>query len=347
MLKRTLSFLLCLIMVLGLAAPSVQASGTGELSSSSILDSIYIPEGSNGKVVINGQDVTDEVKNNTFSELPNLDELGGGVSAPSASTVTAVCDCADLASAVEHPGVCLVKAQYIELCGGTEEQLYAQWATLTPVEQSFMRQYLLEVFPLKLVALDNMLLAPSSSATETLTDGTTVSVEGIPEYSSLTVADTTDEVKDIVDAYVSENETASTELFSYDVSIQDAEGAEWQPDVSVKMELELPGEKLHKYSKVYVVHVDDNGVATTIEAEVTEDGKIAFETPGFSTFAGFTVDFDYEGAVFRIPGMSSIKLSELIDKLKMPLNAEDVVNVEYTDNTQLKIEQLEGDWLLT
>ena len=42
---------------------------------------------------------------------------------------------------------------------------------------------------------------------------------------------------------------------------------------------------------------------------LTEDGKIAFETPGFSTFAGFTVDFDYEGTQFSINGKTSILLS--------------------------------------
>ena len=335
-------------MVLGLAAPAVQASSTDNSSVSGILDGIYIPEGTDGTVIINGEDVTEEVKNNTFDDLPSLGEMTTPTTAPSTPVAVDLCQCVDLPTAEDHPGVCKVKAPYIELCNtASEQELCEKWASYNYEEQTLMREYLQQNAPLKLVELDRLLSAPTGSASETLTNGTTVSVEGIPEYSSLTVADAADEVKDIVDAYVAENEAASTELFSYDVSIQDAEGADWQPNTTVKMELELPGEKLHKYSKVYVVHVDDNGVATTIEAEVTEDGKIAFETPGFSTFVGFTVDFEFNGIQISIPGMSSIKLSELLDSLKVPVYAEDVVNVTYTDDTQLKIEQLEGDWLLT
>ena len=71
--KRTLSLLLVLIMVLGLAAPSVQASETNAATSTgnSILDGIYIPEGSTGSVIINGEDMTEQIKNkNKDQEQP-------------------------------------------------------------------------------------------------------------------------------------------------------------------------------------------------------------------------------------------------------------------------------------
>ena len=352
--KRTLSLLLVLIMVLGLAAPSVQASETNAATSTgnSILDGIYIPEGSTGSVIINGEDMTEQIKNKNKDQeqpvrLPNPSDLVPQPPTTSGPVVQEVCQCADLASLKEHSGVCMIKAPYMQICEASAEELCAQWGNYTLVEQSFMLEYLQDTYPAKVFDLQKLLNAPTGSASETLTDGTTVSVEGIPQDGSLTVGEAADAVKDIVDAYVAENEEASKELFSYDVSVQDGEGADWQPETNVKMELELPGAKLHKYTKVYVVHVDDNGVASTIEAQVTEDGKIAFETPGFSAFYGFTVDFDYEGVQFSIPGMSSIKLSELFENLKMPLDAQDVVNVEYTDDTQLKIEKLEGDWLLT
>ena len=353
MMKRVLSFLLCLIMVVGLAAPSVQASSTDDvITSDNIMDNVYIENGADANIVIDGNTVNTSQDN----KLPNPADLVTEpteppylVGAPVVEEPAAeeVCECADLASAVKHSGVCLVKAPYMELCGNASaEELYAQWSNYTLVEQDFIQDYLYEAFPQKSSEFEKLLNAPTGSASETLNDGTTVSVEGIPQDGSLTVG-SADSVKDIVDAYVEEQEEAVSPLFSYDVSVQDGQGADWQPEVNVKMELDMPGEKLHKNTKVFVVHVDDNGVATTIPAQVTEDGKIAFETPGFSAFYGFTVDFDYEGVQFSIPGMSSVKLSELFENLKMPLNASDVVNVEYTDETQLKIEQLEGDWLLT
>ena len=56
---------------------------------------------------------------------------------------------------------------------------------------------------------------------------------------------------------------------------------------------------------------------------IGEDGKIAFETPGFSTFAGFTVDFAYDGEAFSIDGLTNIKLSEVFENLKKILDESD------------------------
>ena len=125
------------------------------------------------------------------------------------------------------------------------------WNSYTAVEQSFMLGYLNDTFPMKHYDLQKLLNAPTGAASETLTDGTTVSVEGIPQNSSLTVGATTDEIKEIVDAHVAKQEEDARPLFSYDVSVQDSQGSDWQPDVNVKMELELPGEKLHKNTKVW------------------------------------------------------------------------------------------------
>ena len=338
MMKRALSLLLCLIMVLGLTAPSVQAAGD-VYTSDNVMDNIVFDGDFSGNIVIDGNTVTSsgETKLPYPSDLLNQDT----------SVVEYVCECADLSSAVDHVGVCQIKLPYMKQCETTVQELFALWGSYTLVEQDFMLEYLEDTYPLKHHELVKLLNAPTGSASETLADGTIVSVQGIPQDGALTVGAANNEVKDIVEDYVAKQEESATELFGYDVSVQDGEGADWQPEVPVMMELELPGQKLHKNTKVYVVHVDDEGNASTIEAEVTEDGKIAFKTPGFSAFYGFTVDFDYEGALFSIPGGTSIKLSELFENLKMPLNAEDVINVEYTDYTQITVEQIEGDWLLT
>ena len=146
-----------------------------------------------------------------------------------------------------------------------------------------------------------------------------------------------------------EGDTATSQLFMWDISVQDDNGSDWQPFATpVTVEVTIPGVKLHQYTQVLVIHIGDDGEANYVNAAVTEDGGISFTTTGFSTFAGFTVDFDYEGVQFSIPGQSGILLSELFDKLKMPLSVSDVANVTFTDYDLITVtEQADGDWLLT
>lgn len=115
----------------------------------------------------------------------------------------------------------------------------------------------------------------------------------------------------------------------------------------MELTLSLENVKLPKYSIVKIIHVDDEGNTSTMEAEVNENGQIVFETRGFSTFAGFTVDFEYGAAFYSMPGMTAMYLSELFDKLRMPLYASDVTDVQFTDTSLVSVEQTEGDWLLT
>ena len=345
--KRMLSFLLCLIMVLSIAAPATaQASDVGN---------VYITDGNINDVVVGDNIVWD----NIVVDGQNMGTPPAPTDLMSNSTVTAPmelpaeieapasCDCDSCGSIADHAADCVVKARYHKTCAESAESLMTVWADYSAEEQSYMLRYMQENLSGRYADFMKLLGAPAGSATETYVDGTTVSVEGIPEDGTLTVQEASDEVKEIVSEVVAKQESDATELFTYDVSVQDSEGADWQPDGSVKMELEMPGAKLHKHSKVYVVHVDDNGVASTIEAEVTEDGKIAFETPGFSTFAGFTVDFAYEGEAFSIKGLTDILVSEVMDTLKMPLFIEDVADVSFTDETLVSVTPVEDDWLLT
>ena len=58
MMKRVLSFLLCLIMVVGLAAPSVQASGSDNVYIDDVMNNIVIDDSSNSNVIVDGQNIT-------------------------------------------------------------------------------------------------------------------------------------------------------------------------------------------------------------------------------------------------------------------------------------------------
>ena len=102
MMKRALSLLLCLIMVLGLAVPSVQAA---ESSSGNIMDGVYIDDASGANIVIDGNTVTSSGEN---TKLPNPSDLVTNPTTSSAPLVEYVCKCADVATAVEHVGICNV-----------------------------------------------------------------------------------------------------------------------------------------------------------------------------------------------------------------------------------------------
>ena len=139
---------------------------------------------------------------------------------------------------------------------------------------------------------------PTGQASATL-DGATVNAYGIPEGGTVTVENTV--FSGAEQALISELEiTDAQELFSWEISVQDAAGDDWQPEGTVELELSLPDVKLHKYTKVYVLHEADDGTQTYIAARVTEEGTLSFVTDGFSSFAGFTVDFDYEGTTFSM-----------------------------------------------
>ena len=345
MMKKILSLLLCLTMVLGFAVPAVQASGA---------DNVYITEnnisdfvvGDNvvmENVVVDGQNVgtppsPTELMSNTTVTAP--------METPAQPAAPASCDCDSCVSIDDHTADCVVRASYHMVCAKSAENLMTVWADYSAEEQAYMLRYMQKNLPDRYTAFMKLLNAPTGSATETYVDGTTVSVEGIPEDGSVTIQEAAAGVEELVNEVLAQQERSATELFTYDISVQDDKGADWQPEDTVKMELEIPGKKLHKYSKVYVVHIDDNGAESVIPASVTEDGKITFETPGFSTFAGFTVDFAYEEQEFSINGMESILLSELMDRLMMPLYIEDVADVAFTNYELIEVQPVEGDWNL-
>ena len=144
--------LLCLAMVLSFGAPAVQASELGNgYTSDNIMDNIVIEDGANANIVIDGETVnlSQETKLPNPADLVTKEEkLPYTFGAPVATVpeVEAGCQCADLASAVDHSGVCLVKAPYMELCEASAEELFAQWDTYTAVEQDYLLQYLYEAF---------------------------------------------------------------------------------------------------------------------------------------------------------------------------------------------------------
>jgi len=147
-------------------------------------------------------------------------------------------------------------------------------------------------------------------------------------------------------------------VFACDIKIIDTDGKEWQPDESVNVtvtNLEVNNNQklgfLHIAEDIEAVVQQDNAeeaVEDLSYSDVTEKGKATFETKGFSTFIGYTVDFSYETARHSILGESDILLSDLFDALSINKDATEAVKVEFSDYSLMAVEQqADGDWLLT
>ena len=337
--KRLFAIVLCLAMLLSYAVPSVYATENTTGST----DDIYFADGS----TINNFNT--DTKEETSS--PVVDNGSDEEKLP-------VCDCDMDADLAYHADSCTLKRYYMGISNQDASKLYAKWEEFPEDVRSFILQYLSENDQEKLAYLQSMLNTDLSGKDSAQMDGAVINVSNIPAGGSLTVVPVmqtrsggTSAAAAAVEAALAEREddTPTNQLFMWDISVQDPNGNEWQPYAKpVTVEVTIPGVELHPYTQVFVIHVGDDGETNTIAATVTEDGGISFETTSFSTFAGFTVDFEYDNVKFSINGLTSILLSELFEELRMPLYVSDVANVEFTDTSLVTVTKQEGgDWLLT
>lgn len=358
MMKKTLSFLLALIMIIGMVpVTAVQASSS---------DDIYIEEGSSVSGLDNSAEQTIE-PNPTAPEQEDSTPVGMSPVLDLTDTEKLNCSCgSDEEDLMLHSDSCIVKQSCIERCADSALVIYDDWYCIGSVERAFIKDYLAQHDPQKLeelqkfwngdmiqdgydIEIEDQSQKFTSTASGQLGD-VVVDASGVPEGSSLTVENASKKATNAVKDAVAELGENPEQLFLYDISVHNDESDDWQPQGdSVDVRLTIPGVKLHKHSIVYVIHVDDDGNTSTISASVNEDGTICFETGGFSTFAGFTVDFKYGDAFFSIEGLSNIKLSALLDELRIPLYASDVADLTFSDETLVSVTRLEEeeDFLLT
>ena len=340
MCKRILSVLLCVTMLLSYGAPLVQAQETDIVANSA-------GSAGNGTSYENGAIYVDEGSNVTLGDNVVYGDLG---SEPQYSGAAPECDCGYNVTAIDsHADSCVLKDYYVNLCDHSAEMLYRIWANLPEEARVFIRAYLDGKDHSKLDALEALIKenAPPTGEASAIVDGGIVDAYGIPEGGDMTVTEITADDTLAENLEKQEGVKLDGQLFSWDISVQDAKGADWQPEEPVQLELKLDGVKLHKHAVVYVAHISDDGEVDYIRATVREDGTVAFNTTGFSTFVGFTVDFEYEGVQFSIGGLESILLSQLMDQLKMPLDIGDVADVSFTDDSLISLTKQGNDWLLT
>ena len=92
---------------------------------------------------------------------------------------------------------------------------------------------------------------------------------GVPEGSFLTVKEPSAEAMDIVEQIVAAAEEEPEQVFVYDISVQNDQSKDWQPDgTSVELSLSIPGLNLRQYTEVRIIHVDDEGILVMLSSIV-------------------------------------------------------------------------------
>lgn len=220
--------------------------------------------------------------------------------------------------------------------------------------------------------------ADDSSASVTLTadaDDGTASVlltadadAGIPEDAVLKVTPVSDSKSEVLlDAAKNELDLSDSSEGKvagqfYDITILDKDGKPVEPKTPVEVRLTLKDSDVKEAvadetQDVQVVHFADNKKAQAEEVAVTDqnakgtDAELTFQAESFSTYGViYTVDFTHDGYTYSIAGESSIKLSELMDKLGITdFDVKNVEDVTFTDKSLVKVEKelIGKDWTLT
>ena len=169
--------------------------------------------------------------------------------------------------------------------------------------------------------------------------GIVISGTTFPEDVKLSVSPA-----DVSAAFAKYDIPVSKKVFGLDITLLQ-NGEEYQPGARVKVKVPVnaaPG------TKIGLIHNHNGAVSLMGMTEVLPDGTVEFYTDRFSEFAGFTVDFHYNGVDFSINGRTSILLSQLFVELEISEDATSAETVVFSDNTLVSTaRQADGDWLLT
>jgi len=164
-------------------------------------------------------------------------------------------------------------------------------------------------------------------------DGNTVTVEGAPQNTTLTIDQAAESDMNTIIEYISDqngSDFSGTPLFAYDITLVDKNGDIWQPgDDPVEVSLKIPGLELKDDETVQIMHLHEGNVEV-IEPTIMEDGEtICFEATGFSTYAGFTgtgvlVDGSY---FYNMATATSVNLSTILTAIGVTKKAKEATSV--------------------
>ncbi len=179
----------------------------------------------------------------------------------------------------------------------------------------------------------------------TASDGAEILVSGnIPEDAEVTIVPVVLSEAEL-NGYLGADSGMSVQKYvAYDITIF-VDGVEWEPDETVSVTISRPAIQIGEKDNFEVAHIDSAGNTENLNAEVTPDGNVQFDTDGFSLYIiyTYTVDFHYSDFTYSIQGGDSILLSELFDALGIDANMADVVDAEFSDETLIRLEKLSYD----
>ena len=131
-------------------------------------------------------------------------------------------------------------------------------------------------------------------------------------------------------------ESASYARF-FDIKIVTADG-EVQPARDVAVSIELKDAPAAVQDSAKVVHF--SGDKPEVVASREDSGTTKFQASGFSVYGVmYTVDFEYQGFTYALPGTQSMLLSELMAALGIQESVADVAEVTFTNPELLKVEK--------
>ncbi len=182
-------------------------------------------------------------------------------------------------------------------------------------------------------------------------DGAIAVITGVlPEGAAAKVEAVPLSTMELVDLFGEEKAGSMTGYVAYDIHVT-VDGEEWEPaegeSLSVVMKnLPVAGET------VGVLHVEEeateteNAVTEEVEAVVTPEGDVEFETDGFSLYVFYTVDFHYNDTCFSVYVGTDVTLSEIFAQLDIEKNAADAISVVFSSPELIAVESIENDWIL-
>lgn len=237
----------------------------------------------------------------------------------------------------DHPATCPRRACIEALIQGkTPEALYNLLLESDDITQEDILNILEKHHPEQFDALE-ALMNGDGGEMETTVDGVALTLSGVPE--DITLEATTLAAREISDKAF--DKIASHKLvFSMDITLKDGK-AEWQPKSrqTVTVTLDARDLGLKDGERIGILH-EHGGKVKDLGIFTVRDGALTFETDGFSSFYGYTVDFEYDGTWHSIGGGSSILLSELFLELGIDKSADSVTDVDFSDDSLLAVERV-------
>lgn len=178
-----------------------------------------------------------------------------------------------------------------------------------------------------------------------------MTVKTVTNSRQLKKAKKASKVKGGQDDSTDANTTRFVKEKAAEITFKDADGNEIEPLVPVRVSF-FAADIANAAEDATVVHVGDNGKAKVVgqvadsdlDAEPSDD-EVVFDADQFSVYAVvYTVDFHYGDHTYNMNGDSSVRLSELLDSLKIEkdedgniLTADDVSDAQFSDDSLVSV----------